>query len=139
MQVISGNFNTPNDFSDINQIEFTISALVAIVINWLPLLAAAALVIGLIKRIFSERVNDMRLLDAFLVKDRVVKEAIYNAMSPADQERLRPIVETAFATGTTEWLDDWLPDIYGKPETEELVDRLERDAPGMLRRMRGDR
>lgn len=80
----------------------------------------------------------MRFLDAFFVKDRVVKEAIYNSMSEDEQQRYKPIVEKAFYLGTQKWLDEWLPAIFGEQEAQDLKDRLEEDLPGLLRRMRGE-
>ena len=66
----------------------------------------------------------MELTSAFMLRDRSIKEEIYNSMGENLDEKMIESIEQAFERGTKTWAEQQLPEILDRPEAERLINRM---------------
>jgi hypothetical protein len=77
----------------------------------------------------------VKLLEAFIMRDRAIKEAIYNSFPPSKD--LIDVIETAFKTGTRDFEQEYLPTTFSQGEVKEFY-AVTKEAPEAWAHMRGE-
>lgn len=126
LQTASGNWSPPSNFDNISKLEFAITGIFAVIINWSPLIGAFALVYGYVKpvMVIEERNKEMILKQAFDVTEEATKLALAEEF-PDDKATLEKI-NKAFAKGH-EMAKDHIKAAFGTPGLDIFLKSLNRE------------
>ena len=83
----------------------------------------------------------MKLTELFIMRDRVIKEAMYNALIKDRQSKnireihdLIDIVEGAFAAGNEEWKEDYFAILFSDKEISEVENLMTKEERANIQR-----
>jgi hypothetical protein len=131
LQVLTGNWS-PEHPDTVDRWQFSFSILLAIAINWTPLLGAFGIVYGFLKpAIAEERRKLMNLAQAMKNRDAILLATIGAAFqqTPFNEEQrigLIKLVRDAFQKGALEWDQKYLEMAVGSAEAERIKDVFNR-------------
>ena len=98
--------------------------------GWTSAIAAACIGAALcsvpltVAAVRTQRRQALRLADALVLRDRIIKNTIV-ASSEADQrDQWRRLVNDAFAKGDEFWIKDYVEPFYGRAEALKLRESL---------------
>ena len=95
LQTFSGNWSPPNDFNDISKLEFAITAVIAIIINWGTLIAAFVLVYNFLSRLVMHEVPMASLKEILELDEEAAKLSVLKNLG-TDEDTIKK-VNAAFA------------------------------------------
>ena len=87
VQILSGSWSPPSDFNQIDKLAFSISAVVAIIINWGTLIAAFVLVYGYFSRLLLKEVEMAKVKQILDLEDEVTKAALLTRLGVNDDNK----------------------------------------------------
>ncbi|MCJ2090989.1 hypothetical protein MKK67_00470 [Methylobacterium sp. J-072] len=131
LQLLTGNWS-PENSKPVGAILFSVSVLIGMILNWLPLIAAFGFSYKFIKPIVdratietekNERAK-MNLTKALSVQTATQKQQILARLP--DNSEIREMVNSAFAEAATVWKDR-LRNMIGENEAEEVFTALEKE------------
>jgi hypothetical protein len=135
LETLSGNWN-PDNFPALAQITgsqpptspnltadrymYSLAASIALWLNN----AVFLIVGGLIWELVSERGRAMNIMQAFVVKDADIKDALLAALPDEQALTLRPLIEEAFRSGSKTWERETLPKVLGATQAQKFLSSL---------------
>ena len=133
LSLVTGNWSPPSDFSVIAEWEFGLTAIFAILINWLPLIGAVGLIYGFFRPLLAaqlqrERDTTLNMTQALSVRTATEKALVLSSLEDFPEARVR--VTEAFAAASMQW-QEHLKDMIGESRARQVFRILEQELPAI--------